>query len=65
MRQAQILITLLKCCQIINKQQMKQNADKAAMIVIITIILVIIMITIIIIIIKIIIIIIKIVAVRK
>ena len=62
MRQAQILITLLKFCQIINKQQMKQNVDKTAIIVIITIIMVI---TMIIIKIKIIIIIIKIVAVRK
>ena len=68
MRQAQILIILLKCYQIINKQQMKQNVDKTAIIVIITIIMVIIMKTIIIIIIIIkimIIIIIKIVAVRK
>ena len=60
MRQAQILITLLKWCQTINKQQMKQNIDKTAKIVIIAIIIVIIMIIIIIIII-----IIKIVVVRK
>ena len=59
MRQAQILITLLKWCQTINKQQMKQNIDKTAKIVIIAIIIVIIMIIIIIIII------IKIVVVRK
>ena len=61
MRQAQILITLLKWCQTINKQQMKQNIDKTAKMVIIAIIIVIIMIIIIIIII----IIIKIVVVRK
>ena len=59
MRQAQILITLLKWCQTINKQQMKQNIDKTVKIVIIAIIIVIIMIIIIIIII------IKIVVVRK
>ena len=66
MRQAQILITLLKSCKTINKQQIKQNVDKTA-IVIITITIVIIMIKIIIkiIIIIIIIIIIKIVVVRK
>ena len=43
MRQAQILITLLKSCQTTNKQQIKQNADKTAIIVIITITIVIIM----------------------
>ena len=63
MRRAQILITLLKWCQTINKQQMKQNIDKTAKIVIIAIIIVIIMMIMIIIII--IIIIIKIVVVRK
>ena len=55
MRQAQILITLLKSCQTTNKQQIKQNVDKTVIIVIITITIVIIMI----------IIIIKIVVVRK
>ena len=44
MRQAQVPIILLKYCQTVNKQQMKQNVDKIAIIVIIAIIIVIIMI---------------------